>query len=202
MTDPKLTAVRKNLLADWRAFVAQRTLDFHGDCSREPLFAWVGALVDAAVEARQDSPKLQAAVRGAFAEGAKALQQPGFGGPWYDPHGYQSRRGLHPIARLTLDLAAGDQLKSSAPTLYRLLRQTVGTERRKLDGARRGWFKKFGGAQVNNDALEFWRKHIGAVVPDPARCEYKLCVEWLSAARELDEACGDAILQGWARPTD
>lgn len=177
----------------------EHALHHHADWSRNPLAAWVGALADAAVDGRPEAPKLAAAVRKAFAVGKEARSRHALAGRWPNEYALRQDQELHARALLTLDLAAGDQLKSMAPALHKLLRAAVGPRSSKLDRARRAWFKKYGGEAINESALDFWRFHTGKLVPDPAYCDYEMCVEWLLAAREFDEACGDANLREWAK---
>jgi hypothetical protein len=137
-------------------------------------------------------------VQGVLAHAARTKGQRGSGGAWSDRYRWEHSSGLFALARLTLDLDAGGNLKQTAPSLHRLLRRTIGTQPRKLDTVRRGWLKQLGGVKLLADVLRFWHEHVASFVPDPNLGGYDLCVEWLAATRELDRESGDRILTEWA----
>ncbi len=197
MNDPKLARVRKELLTEWCRLVANRALSSFGNSSGDVLGQWVAELVNTAIEGTGAVPALHRSVGRTLAHAEKALKQPTGGGYWRSPRTWHDERTLRALARLTLDLDVTGRLQQCGPTLHGILQRTIGTRSTKLDRTRQEWFAQAGGAQLLEDVLSFWRKHVAGLVPDPSQANYGTCVQWLVAARELARKQADSILAEW-----
>jgi hypothetical protein len=185
---PQFASVRDGLFADWRSLIVEATLKRESDGDEPPGSVWVHALVDAARAAADGAPSFRRAVR-----------------EWLDETGrtpvtlQQSRDAL---GTLTLDLDPGSSLRWTSPTLHRLL-STRPQGEPTVSASRRRWVERLGVADLFPEVLDFWRRHVARLVPDPARAtgsNYDDCAEWLAAAFELDSTAYERLVRAWAGP--
>jgi len=185
---PQFASVRDGLFADWRSLIVEATLKRESDGDEPPGSVWVHALVDAARAGADGAPSFRRAVR-----------------EWLDETGrtpvtlQQSRDAL---GTLTLDLDPGSSLRRTSPTLQRLL-STRPQGEPTVSASRRRWVERLGLADLFPEVLDFWRRHVARLVPDPARAtgsNYDDCAEWLAAAFELDSTAYERLVRAWAGP--
>jgi hypothetical protein len=183
---PRFASRRARLFADWRSLVIEATLEREPDGDEPAGAVWVHALVDAARAGADGAPSSRRTVREwleATGRAPAALQQ--------------SRDAL---GTLTLDLDVGSSLRRTSPTLHRLLSSRRQGEPAVSASRRRG-VERLEVADLLPEVLEFWRRHVARLVPDPARAtgsNYDDCVEWLAAVFELDSAAYQRVVHGWA----
>lgn len=185
---PQFTSMRDGLFADWRSLIVEATLKRESDGDEPPGSVWVHALVDAARAGADGAPSFRRAVR-----------------EWLDKTGrtpvtlQQSRDAL---GTLTLDLDPGSSLRRTSPMLHRLL-STRPQGEPTVSASRRRWVERLGLADLFSEVLDFWRRHVARLVPDPARAtgsNYDDCAEWLAAAFELDSTAYERLVRAWAGP--
>ncbi len=112
------------------------------------------------------------------------------------------RRSLRALETLALDLDVGASLRTTLPTLHRLL-STRWQAEPAASASRHRWVERLGVADLFPEVVEFWRHHAAGLVPDPANAigsNYDDCAEWLAVVFELDPAAYQRVVRGWAGP--
>ena len=185
---PRFVSLRDRLFADWRSLVIEATLECQSDEREPPGSVWVQALVDAARAGADGAASFRGVVREWLDETRRT------------PATLQKSRDA--LGTLTLDLDVGSTLRRTSPTLHRLL-STRPKGEPAVTASRRRWVERLGVGDLFPEVLEFWRRHVARLVPDPASAtgsHYDDCAEWLAAVFELDSAAYRCVVQGWAGP--
>ncbi len=185
---PEFASMREQLFADWRSLVVEATLGRESDGDGPPGSVWVHALVDAARVGADGARSFRRAVR-------EWLDQTGRA-----PAALEQSRGA--LGALTLDLDVGSSLRCTSPTFHRLL-STRSRGEPAVSASRRRWVTRLEVADLFPEVLDFWRRHVARLVPDPARTagsNYNDCAEWLAIAFELDSTAYESLVRAWAGP--
>ncbi|MBI5210135.1 MAG: hypothetical protein HY927_09225 [Elusimicrobia bacterium] len=190
---PRFDAMRDRLFDEWRALVAQRSVDrFDLDRDRFAPFqepragrSWVHDLADAARQGDGGAAEFHEKIRRWLKEAGSTRES--------------LHRALNDLARLSLDLESGAWLKPVSPSLALVLGYGW-TKDGSLLASRRGWLSRLGAAALIPELVAFWKRNLPRFVPDPgsACSDYKRCADWLCALSEIDsDACG-RLLGEWA----
>ncbi len=181
---PRFVPVRERLFAQWREFVAERSVAGAGEDAPQKSH-WVQALADAAWEGHSRRDSFCAWLR----QWLNTIER--------DSGALRSSEGA--LACLSLDLEGGTWLSRASPKLARLLAYNR-TNDPTLRASRRKWLKRLGVSVLVPELLVFWRRNVQRLVPDPAasRGDYESCADWVQALRELNPTSLKQLLREWS----
>ena len=185
LAQPRFKAMCDLLFGEWRTLVAESTVRVGRDRDEQRELAWLHALADAA-RVGKDNESFHRSVRSWL---QSVASEPAL-----------LRRARYSLTTLTLDLDHDGELKRTAPMLRRLLSHDQDGARR-LDRARRQWIRRLRGKDLFPEVIEFWRRNMACLVPDPAHAHgsnYDNCADWMVALRELNPESYATMVRSWS----
>ena len=171
----------KRLFAQWRELVVHETLG-PPQADNPSGATWVGGLVDAATEG--SAPLFRNAVKGWLGE--------------LERNRNVLAASVVALATLTADVSDG-HLARRAPALSRALGRAA-EKNDALQAWRRSAAARLGGAEVWDVVMDFWKRNVANVVPDPGSnvgADYSGCADWLAAVHELDVSAYRRLVADW-----
>ena len=181
---PRFAPLRERLFAQWREFVAERSVAGAGEDAPQKSH-WVQALADAAWEGHSRRDSFCAWLR----QWLNTIER--------DSRALRSSEGA--LACLSLDLEGGTWLSTASPQLALLLTHNRTTDRA-LETSRKKWLKRLGTSALVPELLVFWKRNVERLVPDPAasRGDYETCADWVQALWELNSTSLKQLLREWS----
>lgn len=183
---PIFSVLRETLFTQWKVLVAEKSIEhvFYDGYHKSDKPHWVHALADAAWDGNPAS--FCATVR----QWIKTTED----------NSETLRRSERALGRLCLDLDSISWLTPVSPSLQNLLAYGWSNDL-VLRASRRKWLEHFGASSLIPELLEFWKRNVLYLVPDPGYAgapDYKNCADWTKALWEINQPACKELLHQWS----